>query len=85
MKITTKPNTTIKNKTGGWRTYIPKRDLNKCTGCGTCAKVCPENAIQMVKINNKLKSKVDYNFCKGCALCAAECPVRAITMLLDKK
>jgi len=81
MKIVSKPNSTIKNKTGGWRTYIPKTDLNKCIGCGTCVRVCPENAVKMVNG----KPKTDYNFCKGCGICAVECPVKAIIMELDKK
>ncbi|PIR13404.1 pyruvate synthase [Candidatus Falkowbacteria bacterium CG11_big_fil_rev_8_21_14_0_20_39_10] len=85
MKITSKPSSTTKNKTGGWRTFIPKTDLKKCIGCGTCARICPENAIAMVKIKAKLKPKTDYDFCKGCALCAEECPVKAIVMELDKK
>ncbi|MCK4554382.1 4Fe-4S binding protein [Candidatus Parcubacteria bacterium] len=86
INITSKPSSTIKNKTGGWRTYIPKTDLNKCIGCGTCAKVCPENAIKMVENKNgKLQPVIDYNFCKGCGLCAEECPVKAIKMELDKK
>ncbi len=86
INLTAKPSSTIKNKTGGWRTYIPKRDLKKCIGCGTCARICPENAIRMIKNKKgKLQPKVDYNFCKGCGLCASECPVKAIRMELDKK
>jgi len=45
IPISTKPNSAIKNKTGDWRTYIPKTDFKKCIGCGTCAKVCPEGII----------------------------------------
>ncbi|MFH1662211.1 MAG: 4Fe-4S binding protein [Candidatus Falkowbacteria bacterium] len=81
MNITSKSSSTTKNKTGGWRTYIPKTDLKKCIGCGTCARVCPENAIKMVNG----RPKTDYNFCKGCGICATECPVKAINMELDKK
>ena len=85
INITAKPSSTTKNKTGGWRTYIPKTDLKKCVGCGACANACPENAIKMVPGKNGLKPKVDYNFCKGCGICAEECPVKAIKMKLDKK
>jgi len=85
INITSKPSSTTKNKTGGWRTYKPKVDLNKCIGCGTCTRVCPENTIKMTNDNGGLKPKIDYNYCKGCGLCAAECPVKAIEMQLEEK
>lgn len=86
INITAKPGSTKKNKTGGWRTFKPKIDLEKCIGCGLCARICPEGIIEMK--NNKegkLKPEVDYDYCKGCGACAAECPVKAIIMELDKK
>ena len=86
MKIISKPGSTIRNKTGSWRTYKPKTDLNKCIGCGMCVKVCPENCVMLIKNKNgQLKPKIDYNYCKGCGLCAEECPVKAISMEMDKK
>ncbi len=86
INITAKPGSTVRNKTGGWRTYIPKTDFDKCIGCGTCARICPEGIIKMIKNKDgKPKPKTDYDFCKGCGLCAEECPVKAIEMKLDKK
>ena len=86
MELTVKPSSTVVNKTGGWRTYIPKTDLNKCIGCGTCSRVCPESAVAMsLNQEGKSKPKTDLNFCKGCGLCAKECPVKAITMELETK
>ncbi|MEA3463502.1 MAG: 4Fe-4S binding protein [Patescibacteria group bacterium] len=86
INITSKPSSTIKNKTGGWRTYIPKTDFKKCIGCGACSRVCPEDAVKMVKNKSgKLQPVIDYNFCKGCGLCAEECPVKAIKMELEVK
>jgi len=86
MDLTAKPASTKKNKTGGWRTYVPVTDYDKCIGCGTCAKVCPEQAVKMVKKNEgKPKPKTDLDYCKGCGICATECPVQAIKMELEEK
>ena len=48
-----------------------------CTGCGTCIKLCPYNAIQK---DEKGIAKVNEVLCKGCGLCAASCPEKAIDM-----
>jgi len=52
-------------------------DENRCTGCNTCAIVCPCDAI---KKNENGVAQVDEETCKGCGICAATCPERAITM-----
>jgi NAD-dependent dihydropyrimidine dehydrogenase PreA subunit len=45
-----------------------------CTGCGTCASVCPVEAI------NEADGKfaIDGDTCVDCGACAGECPVEAI-------
>lgn len=52
-------------------------DETQCTGCGTCIKLCPYNAIQKDELGT---ARVNDVLCKGCGVCAASCPERAITM-----
>jgi len=48
-----------------------------CTGCGTCVKLCPYNAIQKDEYGI---ARVNDVLCKGCGVCAASCPEKAINM-----
>jgi len=79
------PLSTTVNKTGGWRSFKPITDFEKCIGCGMCVRVCPDSCIVMATKKDKSKPVTDYDFCKGCGLCAAECPVKAITMEKETK
>ena len=69
--------------TGDWKTFMPIRDLEKCTVCVTCVLMCPDGAIRYRKDIGKIE--FDYNFCKGCGICANECPTKAITMKLPEQ
>jgi heterodisulfide reductase subunit A len=52
-------------------------DEEWCTGCGTCIKLCPYNAIQK---DERGIARVNDVLCKGCGVCAASCPEKAIAM-----
>jgi len=54
-------------------------DLEKCTSCGLCARVCPFGAIE-VDIKAKTGARVITAACAGCGACAAECRFGAITI-----
>lgn len=51
-----------------------------CLGLGTCAKLCPFEAITM---NEKSLPVIDAKKCVGCELCIRECP-RAVLQLVDE-
>ncbi|MHA1238313.1 MAG: 4Fe-4S binding protein [Candidatus Odinarchaeia archaeon] len=52
-------------------------DLDKTTYCGLCEKICPMNAIKVVKDET---ITVDCELCVGCNWCASNCPKDAITV-----
>jgi len=55
-------------------------DQDTCIGCGICASLCPFQAIQMLKVDNKRKAETIAASCKACGICAAHCPTFAISM-----
>ncbi len=62
-------------------------DNIKCTGCGTCAKTCPQGAIEIVTSTNLIDNKyvvekyeVDTGYCIQCGLCVEACPYKAVYM-----
>ncbi len=55
-------------------------DQDTCIGCGICVSLCPFQAIQMHKIDNKRKAETIAASCKACGICAAHCPTFAISM-----
>jgi len=62
-------------------------DNNKCTGCATCAKTCPQGAIRVATSvyleENKYQVdnfEVDTGYCIQCGLCVEVCPYEALYM-----
>ncbi len=77
------PKSSIGFMTGDWKTFMPVRDLEKCTTCLTCVMFCPEGAIRWRPEMGKIE--FDLAFCKGCGICANECPTKAITMKIEQE
>ena len=56
----------------GTPSLTPKADVELCTECGECAKVCPTGAI-----DPKKPKKLDKKKCIGCLKCVRFCPQKA--------
>ena len=50
---------------------------NGCIGLGTCAEICPFDAIE---VKNGVAA-VDYRKCRGCGLCTEACPKHIIKLV----
>ena len=48
---------------------------SECTSCGSCASVCPSEAIS----EGDSKYVIDADLCVDCGVCVDECPVEAIS------
>lgn len=53
----------------------PAISTRKCTGCGMCARWCPQNAIHL---ENDI-AVIDGQLCIGCGQCIAVCRFSAVT------
>lgn len=53
----------------------PSFDLDACSACGTCAEVCPDQAIA---VEDELKW--NKNLCQGCLACGRVCPDGAVSL-----
>jgi coenzyme F420 hydrogenase subunit beta len=49
-------------------------DEGLCTGCGTCAYVCPNEAVEMRLEQGLYLPKIDPERCNQCGLCVRVCP-----------
>lgn len=50
---------------------------SKCTGCGRCVPVCPQEAVSIVPHEGKYVAATDRAKCTSCGACVGECLVSA--------
>ena len=58
--------------------FTPVIDNDVCTLCGTCAQMCPMEAIHTKDKEEVMAINLDD--CIGCGVCAANCPMDAIVL-----
>jgi len=66
-------------------------DWDRCTGCGNCADICPNDAITMVEIEGleagpgekNERPQLDYGRCCFCGLCVDICPPGSLRLSRD--
>jgi pyruvate ferredoxin oxidoreductase gamma subunit len=74
--------TSVKVRTGLWRTMRPIIDYEKCSGCSwICSTYCPDGAID---VRDDGFPEIDYEHCKGCLICVAQCPPHAIESIAEQ-
>ena len=59
--------------------YAVTHDEKKCEKCGTCAEICPFDAIEVSDIT----WTYDKDQCYGCELCVEKCEKKALTLYND--
>ena len=52
-------------------------DQPACVACGCCVKVCPRQAIAVLR---GIAAQVNAEMCVGCGKCAGECPASVIAI-----
>ena len=57
------------------KTFIPKIEASKCTGCRRCVEICPEHAL--VGLHGQVP-RLFEELCSGCKACQLVCEPKAI-------
>ncbi len=76
------PGRYLPSRSGEVVIFGPEIDPGRCTGCGDCARICPQHAVQLNSGQGARGSlRTDPDLCTGCGLCRDLCSVGAIEIL----
>jgi formate hydrogenlyase subunit 6/NADH:ubiquinone oxidoreductase subunit I len=65
--------------------WLPRRDDNKCTGCGACSERCSTGATTVNDAGMERKVSIDSWMCIFCGRCAEICPEKALVLTFEQK
>ncbi len=58
----------------------PIVDPKKCSGCGTCAQICPTQVFRFDRKKDKTPRTPFAEECWHCSCCVVDCPTNAIRL-----
>ena len=70
--------------------FLPKIEVDKCSGCGKCVNICPVEAMTLMSANdpkqpNRKVAKLNKDICLGCGLCVRACTQNALRLIKRKQ
>jgi formate hydrogenlyase subunit 6/NADH:ubiquinone oxidoreductase subunit I len=63
--------------------WLPRRDADKCTGCGACNERCSSGATSLTDTNDDRLVSIDGLRCIFCGRCADVCPEQALDLIIE--
>ena len=54
-------------------------DIDKCIFCGSCARKCPSQCLEVGKEGNEGTWSLTFFACIGCGVCVDNCPVNSLS------
>lgn len=63
--------------------WLPRRDADKCTGCGACNERCSSGATCITDANGERTISIDGLRCIFCGRCADVCPENALDLTIE--
>ena len=60
--------------------YVPHIDVQRCTACDTCIKLCPHDALALKTQNDHSAYVIEAQNCSNCGICIDVCRDQAISI-----